>query len=274
MVISAVIPVYNGEAFVAEAIESVYAQTVPPAEVIVVDDGSSDATPTILRQFEGKAGFRSIRQANGGEASACNAGIAEATGEYIAFSHYDDLWQPEKIEHQLAQLDPDWGMSFTAYELRTRTNTELKLGDAWDPHPRVVLRLLEDGPVVGPPSTTLIRRDVLQAVGGFEDVSPFGTDWLIWLRIAAAGHQIGYVPESLTVYRWHGKNLSNDQRSYFDSACRVFDLYGDRCLRARWRVDAAIHAREHQDPRQARRRILEAVRIRPWAIRRGWVRLL
>src|SRR5436190_14977753 len=277
MSVSAVVPAYNSGERVAEAIESIYAQTVLPDEVIVVDDGSTDETPAVIRRFEGRPGFRSIRKENGGEASARNAGVELATGEFIAFLDHDDLWRPQKLKRQLETFDPSWGMSFTWLEWTSTpigTPSQYRRYDSWDPDPQVVLRLLESSCAIGPPSAALIRRDALLEVGRFEQVRPFGDDWLMWLRLAKAGNRIGYLPEPLTVYRWHGENLSNDESgASFDAACAVFDRYGDRRLRAWRRLLAAIYAHEHHDLQRARRRVGEAARIRPWSIRPGWLRL-
>jgi glycosyltransferase involved in cell wall biosynthesis len=252
----------------------VYDQTVLPGEVIVVDDGSTDDTPSVVRQFEGRPGFRSFHKQRGGVASARNSGVERANGEYIAFLDHDDLWRPQKLELQLAGFDPGWGMSFTAYERVTDTTAELVLREGWTEDPKTVIRRLEHGPCVGPPSTAIICRDVLRSVGLFEEGVGWCDDWLLWLRIAAAGHLIGYLPEPLTQYRWHGNNLSDDEPGFFDGACGVFDRYGDRRLRAWWRLNAAVHAHENRDLRRARRRLLEAARIRPRAVRPGWLKLI
>src|ERR1700730_15317967 len=136
-------------------------------------------------------------------------------------------------------------MSFTAYERTTATTSELVRYETWDPNPRAVLSLLGGSSAVGTASTVLVRRAALQSVAAFENVLPFGSDWLMWLRFAAAGNRIGYLPEPLTEYRWHGKNASNDENgAFFDCACAVFDLYGDRRLRAWWRLLTAIYAHE------------------------------
>jgi glycosyltransferase involved in cell wall biosynthesis len=279
MSVSAVLPVYNGAQYVAEAIESVYAQTVLPTEVIVVDDGSTDGTPRIIEQFEGRPGFRSVRTPNGGPGSARNVGVEQATGEYVAFLDHDDLWRPTKLERQLAEFEPTWGMSFTAYE-RTNTTTsgvttsELTCHESWDPEPRAVISRLARSSATGTPSTVLVKRDALHRVGPFEDVS-FGEDWLMWLRFARAGNPVGYLAEPLTEYRWHGENRSKDEHgAFFDCACQVFDLYGDRRLQAWWRLLAAIDAHERKDGQGARQRIFEAARIRPWSVRPGWAKLL
>jgi glycosyltransferase involved in cell wall biosynthesis len=276
MSVSAVLPVHNGADFVAQAIESIYAQTVLPTEVIVVDDGSTDDTPKILDGFEGRPGFRLVRKPQGGPASARNVGVELATSDYIAFLDHDDLWRPTKLERQLATFDPGWGMSFTAVEVSGTADSlsEFEVFEDWDPRWRAVLRRLERSCAVRPPSSILVRREALLQAGPFEAAS-FGEDWLMWLRFVARENDVGFISEPLTEYRWHGENRSRDEAgAFFDCACEVFDRYGDRQLRAWWRLLNAIYAHEHRDRRRARRRILEAVRIRPWSTRPGWVRLL
>jgi glycosyltransferase involved in cell wall biosynthesis len=272
--VSVVIPVYNGEMFLAEAIESVYAQTVLPGEVVVVDDGSTDGTPEIVRRFTDRPGFRAVRNPHRGEASTRNAGIEHAAGNYVALLDHDDTWRPEKLERQLAHFDPAWGMSFTAYWRTSDATSELCCQDEWDTDPEAVINLLSRGCSVAGCSTALIRREALERAGPFEQSPSVGADWLMWLRIAAAGDLIGYLPLPLTEYRWHGNNASDLGTAYHDSAIWVFDRYGDRRLRAWWRLQAAIAARERQDRRVARRRIIEAAGIRPLSIRPGWVKLL
>ena len=105
--VSVVIPVYNGERFLAQAIESVLGQTWREVEVIVVDDGSSDHSGEIARRF---APVRCLRQDNAGQAAARNRGAAAATGRFLAFLDADDLWLADKLERQLTAFRsaPDW----------------------------------------------------------------------------------------------------------------------------------------------------------------------
>ena len=273
--VSVVVPVYNGERFVAGAIESIYAQTLLPTEVIVVDDGSTDTTPQILEKFAERPGFRAIRKSHGGSGSARNVGIKESHGDYVAFLDHDDVWFPQKLEHQLTHFDRSWGMSFTAYWFSTETTSELRRLDGWNPDPPAVFGALSRGNHLMGGSTSLIRRRVFDHAGHFEDLR-VGQDWLMWLRIAAAGYAIGYLAEPLTEYRWHGRNASYiDTAAWYACGCSVFDRFGDRRLRAWWRLISAVYSQtELQDRRRARRLMLEAARIRPLSIRPGWVRLL
>ena len=100
--ISCVVPVFNGERFIAETVEDILAQTYRPIEVIVVNDGSTDGTADVLARFEGR--IEVIHQDNAGQATARNRGLAAAKGEFVAFQDADDLWVPEKLEVQMERL--------------------------------------------------------------------------------------------------------------------------------------------------------------------------
>jgi glycosyltransferase involved in cell wall biosynthesis len=100
--ISVIIPVYNGAPYLAEAIESVLTQTQPPAEIIVVDDGSTDDSAKIARTYGPP--IRCLQQAKSGQSAARNRGIEQAAGDLLAFLDADDLWLPDKLEHQTAAL--------------------------------------------------------------------------------------------------------------------------------------------------------------------------
>ncbi len=114
--VSAIIPVYNGEAFVGRAIESALAQTYAELEVIVVDDGSTDSTAEIVRSFEDRVAC--IYQRNQERSVARNAGLARATGQYLAFLDADDWWLPGKLERQIAHA-----------EAQSRPGPDLQLGE-------------------------------------------------------------------------------------------------------------------------------------------------
>lgn len=103
--VSAIIPVYNGERFVSAAVASVRAQTRPPDEIIVIDDGSTDRTPEILDELAASADISIVRQANAGAAAARNLGVERSTGEILTFLDADDLWVKRKLEWQLAHLE-------------------------------------------------------------------------------------------------------------------------------------------------------------------------
>ena len=114
--ISCIIPVFNGEVYLAEALESVLAQTYQPLEVIVVDDGSTDGTAEVAGHFRSRITY--IRQSNQGSASAKNAGMNAARGEFYAFLDSDDIWDPEKLRRQIDHLQerPETDLCFTRFQ--------------------------------------------------------------------------------------------------------------------------------------------------------------
>jgi glycosyltransferase involved in cell wall biosynthesis len=114
-----VIPAYNAERFLSATVASVFAQTVPPDDVVVVDDGSTDGTPALLERLSETYPLRTMRRDNVGQARARNDGVAAARGEFVALLDHDDQWHPSKLERQLDQLaaDPSLGMCFTAVNI-------------------------------------------------------------------------------------------------------------------------------------------------------------
>lgn len=175
--VSAVIPVFNGAKTIGRAIESVLAQTYKMLDIIVVDDGSSDGSAAIAERYP----VTVIRQKNSGPASARNTGIRVAKSEWIAFLDSDDSWFPNKTEEQLKYIQPGVsavfsekfpGTSFAAFE------------DVWHRN------------VGGSPTSTIIRTDVLHALGLFDDDRKvLGTEDLdLWLRFTLAGYKFVGTP--------------------------------------------------------------------------------
>ena len=210
--ISCIIPVYNGAAYLSEALDSILAQTFPVAELILVDDGSTDATAVVAAGYSHRV--RYIRQDNKGPGSARNAGLAVATGEFISFLDADDTWLPEKLARQIAALEakPKTGMCLT--HVQNFWSPELaherdRLGD----HPFTK-------PVIGYVCQALLaRRQVFEKVGGFDPTLRIGedTDWFTRARGAEVGKIV--LPDVLVHRRIHGKNIS-------------FEMYHSREARA------------------------------------------
>jgi glycosyltransferase involved in cell wall biosynthesis len=207
--VTVVIPVFNGEAFVAAAIESALAQTVRDIEVVVVDDGSVDRTAEIVAaQAEADARVVVVQQPNRGLSAARNAGIRRASAPSIAFLDADDRWLPEKLERQLPLLGPRTVVYADAHrvgpndELMGRISEYLSIDDA-------SFERLLDGNVV-PVLTAVIGADLLREVSGFDERLRSAEDWHLWLRLAAAGAIFEYVPEPLAVYQIRPGALSSD----------------------------------------------------------------
>lgn len=197
--ITCIVPVYNGELYLREAIESIRSQTYRDVEIIVVDDGSTDGTAAIAAAYG--ATVRPISQANAGPPSARNRGLAAARGELVAFLDADDVWHPEKLEQQMARL---------------RARPELDacvthIQNFWIPELHAEAERFRDHRLARalPGYTTqtlLARRALFDAVGQFSTAVQHGdsTEW--FLRASEHGAKIAMLPAVLVHRRLHHSN--------------------------------------------------------------------
>jgi len=207
--VSVIIPAYNASSFIAETIESVFAQDFKDYEIIIVDDGSIDNTAEVVAIF-GKR-IRYIYKENGGSGSARNLGIRAAKCKYIAFLDADDLWTKDKLSLQMGMLqksDLAWVYS-DAYAFDGQNGKILfRLGQLTRQRQGNVLEnlLLDD---FIPTSTVIVGRSIFATVGFFNESAQYRTqqDWDMWLRIAAR-YPVGVVPECLVYYRIHAANIT------------------------------------------------------------------
>jgi glycosyltransferase involved in cell wall biosynthesis len=203
--VSCIVPVYNGERFVGECVESILRQSYGPIEVIVVDDGSHDGTLGTLRPFGDRV--RIFQQENQGPSVARNRGVEESRGEYVAFLDADDLWVEDKIESQMDRF-------------RARPELDLCSGHIksfWIPeldHERI---RVEDHPyhqerALLSPCTVLVKRRVFELLGGFDPELRNGedTDW--FMRMMKAGVEYETLPRLLVNRRQHSNNLTRHHR--------------------------------------------------------------
>ncbi len=196
--VSVVIPVYNGQRFLRQALKSVFDQTCRPLEVLVIDDGSTDASAEIVRGFDG---VRYIQQGNAGAAAARNAGIAASRGELIGLLDQDDEWLPDKLARQTTVLaaNPEVGL------VLGHSRQFLEPGE---PMPAWILKA-ELGDQPGYISSVwLMRRTAWDAVGPFDARYRIAqdVDWLA--RAKDVGVGIHMLPEVVIRRRIHGGNLS------------------------------------------------------------------
>lgn len=205
--VSVVIPTYNQEEFVCEAVESALAQTFADVEVIVVDDGSTDGTPRRLQPYGNR--IRYLRKENGGPSSALNVGIRAATGEFFAWLSSDDVFYPQKIERQVACLesDPAVGLVYTDFEVVQADGSRLYQFESplHASRQAAAEALLSHCFING--STVMMRMACFDRIGLFDERYRQGQDYDMWLRVLSQ-YDFGHVPEILLRYRWHWKNLS------------------------------------------------------------------
>lgn len=197
-----VMPAFDAEAFIAEAVASVLAQTYRPVELIVVDDGSSDRTAEIA----GLLPVLVLRRDHRGPAAARNAGLAIAHGEYWTIFDADDVMPVERLAHQVACLDDDPSLGI----VMGLTEAFVSAGEPRPPHYNPVWNA---GAYRGHPGTILARREVLDLVGPFNEGLQLGedVDWLT--RANDAGVRTGQVNELCLRYRIHRRNTSSDTRA-------------------------------------------------------------
>jgi glycosyltransferase involved in cell wall biosynthesis len=197
--VSVLVPVHNGERFIATALESLMAQDYRRFEAIVIDDGSTDGTADVARSFPD---IRYLHQANRGVAAARNAGLAVARGELIAFLDHDDLWPPTKLSIQVGRLvaNPSVGCVLGRQKLFFEPGID---PPAW----------LRRDPVYGDLGgidfvSAVIRAEILRAVGGFNTEFRTGEDRDLLIRLRERGIEIAVVSEVVLHRRLHGSNLS------------------------------------------------------------------
>ena len=215
--VSVIIPTYNAEKFIVQAIESVFAQTYRQYEILVIDDGSTDNTQEVLRVFEDR--LHCYYQNNRGPSSARNKGIQFASGEYICFLDADDLWTSEKLQSQVEFMEshPELGLVFSDHEdfnqeecmsstwldvkkkaLGLELETQIPLEEAFS-------KLVYENYISTP--TVMVRKQCLEKVGGFDENLWSVEDRDLWLRIAAH-FPIACLPRIFCQRRIHQMNIS------------------------------------------------------------------
>jgi glycosyltransferase involved in cell wall biosynthesis len=223
--VSVVIPAYNTARFIAETLDSVFAQTFTDYEIIVVNDGSPDTVALEKALAPYRRRIRYIVQSNRGLSGARNTGITAAGAELIALLDSDDIWEPEYLEHQLEVLRRDDDLA-VVYPNATMFGDPRRAGKLFmDIHP-------SSGPVTfeslvrqkcNVMVSVLARRDVLIAAGLFDESLRSSEDFDLWLRIVHRGWRIGYHQRPLVRSRLHSASLSADAVSMCAHILRVLD---------------------------------------------------
>lgn len=300
--VSVVMPVYQGERWLSEALESVFAQTFEDLELIAVDDGSTDRSVAILEDWSRRESrLRVVQAAHGGVTRARERALQEARGRFAAFLDQDDRWLPNRLERQLPHVDDDT-LVFSDTYLATLDEEAWGTASSLVPRPSIpwpaqrgVLALLLEQNFI-PVLTVLAPVRRLLEAGSFRRAERMGFgsaggsgDYEMWLALALNGIRFHYVAEPLAIYRYHSTQASADVFRSAAERLLVLDSFegevsgsdlkalrrGRRAERKRLEV---AHRKEAWrlllagDRRAARRHLLASLRARP-ATLRPWVAL-
>jgi glycosyltransferase involved in cell wall biosynthesis len=223
--VSAILPVFNGRRFLGDAVRSVLAQTLPPCELIVVDDGSTDGSLAALEGLP-PAPFpiRVLRQANAGQSAARNLAAREAEGEYLAFLDQDDHWSPQHLETLVAPLDADaavgWSYcDFDEMDFDGHLVTRAFLRAAGLRHPKSTIFECVAADLMVLPSASVVRRAAFEQAGGFDEALSGYEDDDLFVRIFRLGWEHVFVDRPLLRFRIHA-NGSSTSRHFIDSRLR------------------------------------------------------
>jgi glycosyltransferase involved in cell wall biosynthesis len=198
--VSVITPVYNGEAFLAEAVESIQQQNYHPLEIIIVDDGSTDDTARIAVSFKGN--IRYVYQPNSGPPAARNRGLRMARGNVIGFLDADDLWSENKLDLQLAYLAED-----SSVEIVLGRTQLMQLTRGVDGKPE--FEVSSDPSIALNLGSALFRKSVFDKVGLFDETLYHCDDWDWFMRARELDITMMIHQEVTRLYRRHERNITN-----------------------------------------------------------------
>jgi glycosyltransferase involved in cell wall biosynthesis len=218
--VSIITPTFNRADFIRSAVESVLAQTFGDFELLIVDDGSTDNTVSVLEPYLSDVRIRYFHQPNQGQSVARNRGLAEAQGELICFLDSDDAWLENKLEKQVSMMDQypevdiihgdeididEYGREISRKNMRRFSGM-------------IARQLLADNSVSI--NTVMVRSRCFDEMGGFSEERRVADDYEIWLRFASR-YRFLYVPAFFGFYRVMSNQISSDKRARFESNERI-----------------------------------------------------
>jgi glycosyltransferase involved in cell wall biosynthesis/peptidoglycan/xylan/chitin deacetylase (PgdA/CDA1 family) len=273
--VSVIVPTYNRQPLLIEALQSIHAQTYTDYSIIVVDDGSTDDTRTATASREPAVHY--LWKPNGGEASARNYGIRHAQTEYVAFLDSDDRWTPDFLATTLSYLDthPDIALVTTGCrvlpgnECRPRVVESVLQGNLF---PRLFMQNFITA------SAVVVRRSCFENTGVFDESLDQATDYDMWLRIAKR-YPIAFINQPLCLWRRHEGNISRNELRHRQRVLDVVTRHFDASSISRWsyalrrsRLFGSLGRayRQSGNIRQATDCLSQAVRLAPWRLRAWW----
>ena len=224
--VSVVIATHNYGRYLPAALDSALGQTDRDFEIVVVDDGSTDDTPTVIQSYLHEPRLTYQRTERRGQPKAKNLGIRLARGPLIAFLDADDVWLPAKLERQVPLFDgePDLGVVYSRRLLVDEEGFELEYAQPSLHRGWVLSRIFRSNFVCF--SSSVVRRRVFEAVGGFDESIGLAIDYDLWLRVAL-GYRFDFVDEPLVKYRTGHESLSRRKRERIYTALGIVNRFLD-----------------------------------------------
>ena len=225
--VSVIIPTYNSARFISSAVSSVLGQSYKDYEIIIVDDGSADATREVTAKFGNKVLY--LYQSNAGPAAARNLGLSRATGEFVAYLDADDLWYPQKLEKQVAFLSAHKSYGIVHSDIDVIDENDRVIQPRFNqqtgrtvPAGYCTMQLLHESHVQT--LTVMARRVWVDKVGRFDERLKGTEDYLQWILVSMEGAAVGYVDESLAMYRRTNGSISSSSRWMCGEFIKMFEI--------------------------------------------------
>jgi glycosyltransferase involved in cell wall biosynthesis len=225
--VSVVIPTFNMGHYLPQAVGSALEQSYPHVEVVIIDDGSTDETQRVVRQWDGDPRVRVFRQAKSGQPAALNQGMALSRGNFIALLDADDTWAPHKLARQMPLFKgrPELGVVYSDYERMDGQGRPLPKGSTPMHRGWISGALLIENFV--PASTTVVRRECFERHGAFDVALKRSHDYEMWLRLSVH-YQFDFVPDATLRYRiWSGQ-MSRDYRARYATGIQIMRDFLDK----------------------------------------------
>ncbi|HBC34103.1 MAG TPA: glycosyl transferase [Marinobacter adhaerens] len=222
--VSVITPTYNRARFLPAAVASVLSQTFGDFELIIVDDGSEDNTPDVLKPFFADRRVRYVYQENQGQSHARNLALKQATGDFIAFLDSDDVWAPDKLEKQLAVFRANSEVDIVHGDeaIINEQGSVVSLQNMRRYSGRITRYLLADNSVSI--TTALVRRRCFDEMGGFDTSVGVADDYELWLRFSAR-YCYQYEPGIVASYRVMADQISSDKRRRYAANERIIQQF-------------------------------------------------
>jgi glycosyltransferase involved in cell wall biosynthesis len=283
--VTAAITTYNRARFLPGALESVFAQSRAPDEVLVVDDGSTDETPEVLARFAGR--IRVVRQENGGRSAARNAAIREARGEFLSFLDSDDRWTPTKLERQVPVLEADERAALVHGHVDVIGPGDEPLPEETAQHHELFSAAHRNGVTYAGyafdcrcfSSALTLRVDAVRSVGLY-DPALLLDDYDVYLRLALAWRIVFLEGPAMALYRHHPGQMTTYELTMgqIQTAEKHLALLAERhdvpdreLARRNFELMLARSWAVLDDQRRSRRHLLRALRLDPALFREPWV---